>query len=478
MTRRPSRAAALVAVATLLLAACGTRVKDETRNAANGGVGGGSGQTTGTAGGVGSTTSFGTIPIPCGPGDGSGNTASDKGVTPTAIKISTLADPGGIKQGLNQGVFDAMDAFAKWCNDLGGINGRKIELTLRDAKLTEWKERVVDACSDFAMVGSLGVLDSLGAQAQVDCGLPNVAAETVNPEQSGADLTFAPTPNPPWNYPVGTAQLLKERYPEAAQGGGMIYNNLPTTEMQSSRQIEAYEKVGWKFVYRQASNVNETAWAPLIVGMKNANVNYVALSSSWEEAIPMQEAMAEQGFKPQVTEFEANFYNDNYAKQAPPSANGTLVRVQTWPFEEADQNPSMQQFLDIYKKYEPNGVKEYLAVKAFSAGLLWATAVKALGANVTRAGLVEQLKQVTEWDGGGLHAPGSPGTNERGTCVILMKVQDGKFVREYPKPDADKGVYENSTAKGYFCPDPATAIVPITSKDYRAMGAKAQGSGK
>src|SRR5262245_40006139 len=78
---------------------------------------------------------FGDLKDRCGPGDASGATA--RGVTNDSIKVTTMADPGNsFSPGLGQEYFDTAEAFVKWCNDAGGILGRKIELTTRDAKGT------------------------------------------------------------------------------------------------------------------------------------------------------------------------------------------------------------------------------------------------------------------------------------------------------------------------------------------------------
>ena len=47
-----------------------------------------------------------------------------------------MADPGAAAApGLGKEFFQVGDAFMKWCNAAGGINGRKIVLTKYDAKL-------------------------------------------------------------------------------------------------------------------------------------------------------------------------------------------------------------------------------------------------------------------------------------------------------------------------------------------------------
>ena len=96
---------------------------------------------------------FGDLKEVCGPGDASGATAL--GVTDNAIQVGTIADPGFVgRPGLNQEIFDAAEVFTSWCNDAGGINGRKIVDVERDAKLTEYKQRVTESCQeDFMLVG-------------------------------------------------------------------------------------------------------------------------------------------------------------------------------------------------------------------------------------------------------------------------------------------------------------------------------------
>lgn len=58
---------------------------------------------------------------------------------------------------------------------------------------------------------------------------------------------------------------------------------------------------------------------------------------------------------------------------------------------------------------EYGGDASNLGQTATSSFLLWATAAKACGFDLTRECMVEQLAQVHEWDGGGLHAPTDPG---------------------------------------------------------------------
>lgn len=483
----------------MLTAGCGTRVPADQFATGDGsssgggrvpglsgGTGSGSGSGAGTGTGIGGNTTgtgapgnvdpsvptFGNAASPCGegPADKSGYTASDKGVTPTEINIAAISDPGGPKPGLDQGVLDSMEAFGKWCNAQGGINGRKLVVHLRDAKILAYKEAVEASCAeDFAMVGGMGVLDNLGAQTQVDCGIINVPGVAVNPEQTLADLTYQSLPNLPTRYLTSPADWVKATHPDSVSKSAAIYTNLSVTKFQSERLQEGYTKRGFTFVDQQAANLSEENWGPIVSQMKGKGVTFMNLTSSFEELSPLAKEMKAQDFSP-VVELETNFYNPKFPQSLQGQAEGFYVRALTWPIEEADQNPATQQYLDIMKEYKPDGVIEFLGIQSFSSALLWATAVKNLGADVTRDGLEAEIKKIHQWNGHGLHVPTDPGGIKQSACFIMMKVVGQGFERAYPKPDADKAVYENSVAKGYACPE--EGFVEITGQDYEAMAAK------
>lgn len=471
------RITVVVLALALVAVGCGTRVKEDTvamgngvlggvpgENASKGGSGGFSNtgpSTSATPGGAASTPAtapvemFGGIENPCGPATKGPNKASDKFVTESQIDVTTIADPGGPKPGLNQGVFDSMEAFATWCNSFGGIHGRKLKVSLKDAGIVKYKEMVAEACADsFALVGGIGTFDQGGAQDAVDCGLVNVPAAAVSAEQTGADRTYQPLPNLPNSYSVGSGRWVKDTFPGVADKASTLYSKFSITESQSNKLVEAYEQLGYKFIYRQSANINETNWGPLVVSMKNQGVKYTTLTSSFEEIIPLQKEMANQNYHPEITELEANFYNQKYPEQASQQGadtTGTYVKVTIWPFEEKDQKPAMKQYLDILTKTKPDAIPELLGVQAFSAGLLFATAAKNLGPDLTRDGLMAELKKIHAWDAGGLHGVSDPGGHVATTCFVMMKVEGSGFKRAFPLPDKDKAIYDKGN--GWSCPE-------------------------
>ncbi len=458
-----SRIVAVVMATALLAGACGSRSED------GGADEGGEEQSSTTVAAQGSAEGmFGTIESPCGDGDASG--ATDVGVTDDAITITSVSDSGGQVGGLNKGIDDSANAFVEWCNDQGGINGRQIKLEMRNAELFNYNSVVSAACEDsFALVGGIAVFDDAGAQIQVDCGLPNVPAAAVSSLQSGADLTWQVLPSPPNQLTLGMATELKKMYPDVIESAGMISADIASVDYIAVRMKEAMTSIGYKFVYEAKQNIGESNWPPFVLDMKNKGVKYLTAESTWEEVVNLQGAMAQQGFSPEVTGLEANFYQLQYPPKADGNAEGTYVQLTTWPFDEVADNPAMADYLDALEKANGDVEPEMLGVQGWSAWLMWATAAKSLGSDLTRAGLADALDQITSWDGGGLHGTSNPAANEAAPCFILMQVQGDGFVRVFPTEADDAAVFE--AGKGFSCND--DYVVDLVT-DYD-NGARASG---
>ena len=146
MIHRPRRRAAvgLLAVLALVGGACG---RDDDPEAATTTTAGGGGGTETTAAPENENrldaASFGDLENVCQDGDASGATAP--GVTDTSIQVGTITDKGfSARPGLNEEMLDAAEAFAAWCNEHGGINGREVVVADRDAALTDFNARIVE----------------------------------------------------------------------------------------------------------------------------------------------------------------------------------------------------------------------------------------------------------------------------------------------------------------------------------------------
>jgi ABC-type branched-subunit amino acid transport system substrate-binding protein len=447
----------LLAVLALTVAAssCGDRGSDS-----SGGTGGSDSSTTAATSGGGGAGDWGTLKGVCGPKEKGGEVPSgddSQGVEADSITLGTVADPGfAARPGLNQEIFDAGDAFVEWCNAAGGINGKELKLNKHDAKLTDYKPAITEACStDFAMVGGGAVQDNLWNETGKSCDLIDVAGFAVTPEKAGLagqtpeeNRTVQPLPNPGDRYIVAGLKLVADKFPDALSKTGFLTADFQTLAAQYSKESQGFEAEGADIVYKGTYGINgEANWKPFATAMQNKGVKWQKFIGEGANGAAFEQARAQVGFEPEVRYYETNFYDQEFVKAGGSAVDGALISSVFIPMEEAADNPATQQYLDVMDKQ--GGKKALLGMQSTSAWLLFATLARDCdqAGTLTRSCILEGAGKVTEWTGGGLHAATNPAENDPAPCQMVMEIKDGKFTRWGP------------TDEDYSCPDDAVVEV-------------------
>ncbi len=421
------RALVIASVVGLVATTCGGRSGNSSETSTT---------TSGTpvASGGGASSSNADPDTPCGPGDAKG--ATDQGVTDTDITISTIQDISGPRPGLFQGNKDAIDAFAAYCNSLGGVLGRKLKLNDLDSALFGHRDKTVEACgSAFAIVGQAAALDSAGAQAGVDCHIPDIPAFTAEAPHAGAINVVQPLPNPINSLAVGMQRYLANKNPKKVKHAAMLFVDLSVTQVTARKRMEGYAKVGYHYDYQQSIAIAELNWGPEIEAFRSRNIGVFDVVSDLTNLVGLEKALRTQNVIGAIGESDQSGYDQGFIDSAGPAGEGTYVIATTVPFEEARTSREMRLFLEWLHKTRADATPTALGVQGWSAGLLFATALKTLGSDVTRAKLMDALHTIHQWDGHGIHAPSDPGAGKASGCFAALRVKGGKFVREFP----DKG---------------------------------------
>jgi len=472
------RLVALVAVMGIVGTACG-RSGDSTGDDSAGATSGSSAPPTSAEGSA--AGEFGDLGKVCGPAPaGTTLTATDTGVTESSIQIGTVADPGFTgRPGVNQEMFDSAEAFSKWCNEAGGINGRKIDVKERDAKLIEHQARMIEACDegDFMLVGGGGIFDDQGQQERLACGLPAIGGMVPNAVAVDADLMMTPAANDLKTLPIGDLRWLGKTFPDATQKIGLMTGGISVTITAADRAKEAMASLGWKVVYDEQFNAaGETSYRGYVEAMKAAGVRGFIWTADPSALASVLKAMAEIEYHPDFVRAATNIYDGVLLAEAGPAADNTYIMGTTYPFldpETAKKNPATQQYLDIMAEYDPGGKIANLGVTGFSAWLLFAKAAAECGAELTRDCVWANANAITEWTGGGLHAPQDLESRRASECFVEIEAKDGTWV--LPDIDPNDGVF-NCDPKNVFesqanwgagtgarCGNPAFATDPTPS---------------
>lgn len=397
--------------------------------AAGGATSGGASAGKSAAGATGGATS-----AACNTSNNGGST--DTGVTGNQITVGNITSISGVAPGLTQSAQQATEAWAAYVNSQGGICGRQIKVQTYDDG-NDTGNNAADAqqaCSaDFALVGSASGFDNGGASAIQSCGIPDDAAEISTHELGNVPNVFGASPGNAHYWPTGAAVWLKSQYPNAVTHAAMIYLNAPATQEQAQSEMTAYQSVGFNYTYSVAVSPTEPNYAPYVAKMQSAGVQYVTEYSDDNSAARLVQAMAQANYQPQVVDWFSEEYTQHFLSQAQGDANGDLVLMATAPYEDASSNPGMQLFLSWMNRVAPGFSHDIFAEFAWSAGLAFLQAAKAVGAHLTRAALIQQFQKIGSWDGGGVQPPDqSFGQKIPSPCFSYFKISGNGFTRVFP----------------------------------------------
>lgn len=429
-TRRSQgiKAGAIIAVMCLVVAGCSSDRGDEDP----------SGDGSSAAAEL-PTDTFGDLESPCGEGDASG--ATDQGVTDDSITIGFGDDSGYANApGLNEEMGDAMEEMIKWCNGLGGINGREIVGNRYDAALDNAAQVIVESCAqDFMLVGQGFAGDEDIEADRIACQLPMVPGFTLSSSANNAPMSYAPLPFPVDKLSVARGELTIDTYPDASSFA-LVGHDSPFTQLGEKRTLQVFGASGMTdqdcgVVLKSAGGDNYRA---LVQRYQDCGATVLFDQGTPTPAtFSFLDAMRVEGYDPTILT-DATWYAGAVVQaNLDGLTEGINVTMQFQPFENADAVPAVADYMSIMAA-NPDAKTGLLGMQSTSAFLLWATAAKACGADLTRQCMVNELSKVTSWTGGGLHSEANPGENLPPSCSLMMQVKGGTYEQVAP---ATKGEF-------------------------------------
>jgi hypothetical protein len=459
MTRHLRRRCWTVAVAALVLTACGAGGEDDASTTT---VEGGATEEAASGQGM-----FGDLASPCGEGDAT--VADGEGPATDALVLGVPNDRGAEavgRPGLNRELWEASQAFATWCNDQGGIQGLEVQLVELDGKATAVEAAMAQACTGvFAMVGGGFVQDQLQFSGNPgsdfhECGLIDIPAFTVSIQKSGSNGKVEAIPNP---ADAGATQWVRdfvELYPEESEQMVVVTGDLPSFATLENLFAAAAAKEGLELLPKvEYPFTGATDWGPYADAVIASGATSMYFIGAPDNAANLRRKLLEKGWEG-VSLHQTNTYDELAFAAGDEAAEGMVIRTVFHPFEEADQWPAVQQYLDLLETV-PDAKVASLGLQSMSAWLLFATAADACAtANdgvIDRTCVLTEADAIDDWTGGGLHASSDPGGDEPPSCGMLLVVRDGTFERLFPELDSDA-----DAGDGFSCPEDSIASADTT----------------
>ena len=387
------------------------------------------------------------------------NKATEVGVTATEIHIAVIADVNTpLAPGLFQGSVDAVRGFAKYINANGGLAGRKIVVDFIDSKLdaNESRNAMIKACSqDFAMVGTSALFvdnvdDIVGCndQAGQAVGIPDIPFTTTEVVHQCSPVSFPVTPpslicatkdQHPQTYEanVGRGYFFQKKYGKDLHGIYGFSADLKSIKNNGIASTAAVTAIGIKSnaTFDISGSAPQSAYTPIVQAIKNKNSNYTILTNgTFSMNVELRKEATLQGVSSvKVWDCTNACYDPQFLAQGGANVEGEYIAINQLPFEEANSNKMLANFIKYTGKDKITG----FGADAWAAGVMLRDAVNAAvkqGGNnaLTRKAVFDALGKITAFNADGMIGTTNIAKHGASPCFILLQVQGGKFVRVFP----------------------------------------------
>jgi ABC-type branched-subunit amino acid transport system substrate-binding protein len=373
------------------------------------------------------------------------------GVTEDTITVGVYAAVDNpFAPGLAEGNRDGMYIWRDWINQNCGLAGRNVEVVFYDTKLdiagTEWPAAQAAGCEDvLAFAGGYELFDA-NVETMATCpdaagaptGLPDLGVVIGEPSHALNPTTYGVIPSQivSGRTDAGPQQWLNENFGPLT-GVVLAGNDLPSALALTMAGYDAAEASGLVFAQRFEVGGREENYDPFTQALIDSGANYAQTGLAVNSTVRWHQNVAQLAPDLELTWFcQSQCYDSNLFAAGNDVVEGQYVSVLTLPFEEADQNPLLQSYLDIA---EEGGYKtDSLGFQAFIAGLALQDVIEGIveadGPNaITRQAILDGTAQLRDYDGHGLTGPTDIGDRVPSGCTVLLQAQDGAFVRVFPE---------------------------------------------
>ena len=428
------------AALALALSACSSSSKGAS-TATTGGTGATSGTTGATSGTTGSAGS-----------SGGSLTSSDVGVSPTTIKIGIISSLTGVSSSnfadSPAGALARIDAQ----NAAGGVDGRKIELVSVDDNSTVQG----DLTASQAMAkekGVFGVIDYSaftygGYRALQQAGIPVTGYSFDGPEwgvQPDSNMfSYLPPVSTAWNgqyyYPNYVGKFLQSI--GAKKPAGFAYGVSPSSIASIKVIFKGASQTGLSACYpNYTTPFGAVDFTAQVLQIKSLGCDAVIGSFVDASDVAMATALSQAGLG-NVKKLWYTGY-DTLTLKSPASRAAFEGSYFSSPVLFDRSIPGVGTMLDNFAKYDSTfhagDLPDFGAWGSYIAADLMIKGLQLAGTNPTRKAFISNLRQVTNYNAGGILATptsftnfGTPQMMPTTACQYYVQLKNGQFVNAAP----------------------------------------------
>jgi ABC-type branched-subunit amino acid transport system substrate-binding protein len=375
---------------------------------------------------------------------GAATTAPQPGVTSNSITVGTISTQTGPISSNFSSLIYGEEAYFKYINAQGGINGRQINLkyTLDDggnpSQFTQLANTLINQDHVFAVTGVATAFFT-----------PNIFVESKTPTY-GYNVTANWSPAPNLFAAGGSVQYLPAGAPgdayvtRAAKANkvGFLAYGIASSAAACQAGASGMQKAGMDIAYTDFKVAYPgTTVASDVQRMKQAGVNMVISCMDVQGNITMARAIQQYGLK--TSQLWLNGNDQGTLDQNQSLMQNIYFYIAHVPFSAPQSEyPGLKTYLSVMNKYEPKYALDEVAIQGWESAALFAAGVKAAGKNLTQANVIAQTNKMTAFTAGGLTTPTNWTTGHTGNappyCGAYIQVKGDKFV---PALNTGKSVF-------------------------------------
>lgn len=376
-------------------------------------------------------------PTPGAPTGGSAvGGATDVGVTASAIKVGHIGIYSGPVGSFGDDLSYAGRAKLQEINDTGGINGRKLDVLVRDDAWDGTKG--MNAARDlverekifaFCCIMSVNTSDPLTPYLE-EKKIPHI----------GADGWGEPQYKGSWTFPVSAsavaeAHMLAKHQAEkqGAKRVAIIYINNPTGRAYVKAYDEVIKKFGGQVVFSAPATFDDPGTTTFIAQARTQDIDTISTYVDPGIFTRLVREAAAQNYKPKnAFSGAAGIFFEVTPNFTGPNGEGTIAATH-WVTNDQD-TPGFRTYKSLVEKYYPKIDHSTWTKAGYVGATIFGNLVKSLGLEVTRQRLKDAADRLSGFDSGlGVTLNWSPGKHRANKTIYLAQIQRSgdKFAYKY-----------------------------------------------